>query len=429
MDTIEKGRFPGDIVPALLHGWKRIVLCAVIMAMLFGAGGLAWGAMRMADVDARQTERDSYDLAMERYQLQKAALETEISALNSSIVKQQTYLEESVLMALDPYDFYEGTVALQLHTDYQILPGMAYQTPDPKEALRSAYTESLSSQQLLEAMAAGVQGDVRYMAELVTAQNSNGGLTVTVRFGENEGAQLLLDLVAAHLEAVQTHISDTVAEQPQAVVTQGVVHRLDPSLATTQQTKTEKLADTVKTINTVKTRLTDLVKPTLDANTWSAITKHLVLLPVLGALIGVVLCAAVMFWVYSGGSRVLTGTQLREQLGIKALGLYNPARSAYTAKDIAGRFPAHTSILLTGSRSSRHMENLAQELAKAMPHTTVVCCGSLLEEVEALEAMAQCDGVILAQVCYRSTCAEVQRQKQLIEDHGKKVLGCVLLEK
>lgn len=420
MDHAQIYIFPGLLLPALRHCWRKAVVFALILAVLFAAGGLLWGGLRMADADARRTEKESYDLALDRYNAQREALEIQIDALTVSIRKQQDYLSQSVLMALDPYNFYEGRVSVQLHTDYQILPGMTYQDPDPSNALRTAYTESLESPELLQAMAAAVNGDVRYMAELLVIQKTDSGLTVDVRYADAQGARLLLEQVVAHLRAAHTAINANVAEHTVTVTNQGVAHRLDPSLAAAQQAKGDKLTETVKTLTTVKTRQTDLVKPTLELNSWSAVGRRIVLLVLLGGLLGGCGYLAAALWLYEAGSRLVAPAQL-EQLEIPSLGLYAPE---YTKLDLAARLPVEGTVLLTGSRPSAQLEQLARELAQT--GRKVVCVTDIIKDVRGLQALQECDIVVLVQPRFDTVCTELLEQKKRMVDYGKPLFGCVI---
>lgn len=417
----EYSLFPSLLLPALRRCWRKAVLWALIAALVLAAGGLAWGCLHMADQEARQSEQDSYALALERYNTQREALEVQIDALTVSIGKQQDYLAHSLLMNLDPYHFYEGCLSLQLHTDYQILPGMTYQDPDPTDGLRTAYTQILESPPLLQAMAEATQADVRYMAELLEAKKTESGLAVAVRFGDAALARQLLDLVANHLQAAQTAIGTDVAAHTITLTDQGVAHRLDAALATAQQTKGDKLAETVKTLTTLKNRQTDLVKPAPGIHTWKAVAKRIVLLTLAGGLLAGIAYLVVTLWIYGAGSRVL-GSQQLEQLSIKSLGVYAPE---YTRLDLDQRLPPEGTILLAGSCHSGQLEQLAKELTRQ--GRKVEFAVGITRQVQALRALQQCDGVVLAPVRFAATCAELLEQKQLIADYEKPLLGCVIL--
>ena len=423
MDQTQKTISPADVLAAVLCHWKGAIVCALVLALLCGMGGLIWGGVRMADTQARQEERDAYEQAMSRYNTQKNALEAQLDSLTESVSRQRDYLDHSLLMALDPYDFYQGTITLQLHTDYQILPGMDYQDPDPTGALQDAYIECLESGTLLQAMAQAVEQDVRYMAELLVVSSSEKGLVVDVRYAHAEGAALLVEQVKAHLEANMASVKESVAEHTLTLTELGVAHRLDASLAATQQAKSDKLTDTVKTFNTVKTRQTDLVKPSLQPNTWAAVGKRIALLALLGAALGAALYFAVQLWIYSGGDRLLSGRQ-PEAMGIKNLGC---DLGEYTIADLSARLPQNGKLLITGSVAAQRRQQLAQALEQTMPGVQICCVDGITGNVEALEALRNCDHILLAEVRFATHSAHLKAQKQLIEDYGKTLLGCLLL--
>ena len=423
MDQSNKNISPADVVPALARCWKKALLCALVLGLLFGLGGLAWGGQRMADAQLRREEVAAYEHALSRYNAQREAIEVQLDALTDSVHLQQDYLDHSLLMALDAYDFYEATLTLQLHTAYQILPGMSYQDPDPTGALRDAYKESLESGALLQAMAQAVEQDVRYMAELLVVRNTENGLAVDVRYATPEGAALLLEQVGAHLEGSRESILP-VAEHTVTLTDLGVAHRLDPSLAATQQAKSEKLAETVKAFNTAKTRQNDLVRPTLEPSTWAAVGKRILLIALLGAALGGGLYLAAQLWIFSDGNRILSAGQL-EAMGIRFQGL---DRGAYTESDLAARLPRGGKLLITGSLAAKRRQQLAEALKRLAPGVEILCLDGITRNVDALEALQSCDGVLLAEVRFATATAEVQLEKQRIEDYGKELIGCLLVD-
>lgn len=424
MDQMHKRILPRDVLKALMKCWRGAVLWALILALVAGVGGLLWGCRRMSDSQNRESEQADYALALSRYHAQKEALEVQLQVLTESIEQQQAYLDTSLLMALDAYDFYTGTAVLQLHTDYQILPEMTYQDPNPAAELLKAYARALESGSLPEAMANAVDGDVRYMAELLTVSQGESSLTVGVRYRNAEGARLLLDQVLIALAAQTDPISATVAEHTADLTDMGVVHSMDASLAAAQRDKGDKLADTVKTLTTIRTRQTDLVAPTLGPNTWSAVGKRILLFALAGWILGAGAYLALQLWIYSDGDRLLSFGQA-EALQLKVLGM---DQGAYTVADISARLPQGGQLLLTGSLPSRRRQELADALAQAMPETQILCARGITDSLEALQALRSCDRVLLAEVRFATSMEQLRAEKQLIEDYGKELIGCLLVD-
>ena len=149
MDRDEQVIFLKDLLFAVLYQWKKILLAALAFAVLLG--GYA-AAKNVGNVPSEQAEQQ-YQKDLEQYQIEKAALEQNIERTEQKIRAQQEYMENSLLMQLDPYAFFEGTMQLCIATDYQIQPGMAYQNPDYTKSVLSAYQAMLGGEYLLSQIA------------------------------------------------------------------------------------------------------------------------------------------------------------------------------------------------------------------------------------------------------------------------------------
>lgn len=81
-----------DLCFAIVRGWKWIVAAMVILALTFGlAQGIAGN--------------------------QSSTSEESFAALDDRIDSQTSYLENSILMQLDPYNVYEATANLHITKD------------------------------------------------------------------------------------------------------------------------------------------------------------------------------------------------------------------------------------------------------------------------------------------------------------------------
>ena len=75
------------------------------------------------------------------------------------------------------------------------------------------------------------------------------------------------------------------------------------------------------------------------------------------------------------------------------------------------------------------MEKVVATLTQALPGRTVICGGSLLESLTAIEALPKCDAVLLVERCGLSRYSQVGAQMEAVAGVNKKLLGCVVVEK
>ena len=131
-----------------------------------GAGALKQMTKGRHISAAKQQE---YDNSMDQYAISKASLEKEVENIKASLESQNEYMEKSVLMNINPYDEYVTAAAFYVGTDYQIMPGMAYQDPNTASSIMQAYVMIQNGDMynyVLNGMSAPL--DRRYLQELVT---------------------------------------------------------------------------------------------------------------------------------------------------------------------------------------------------------------------------------------------------------------------
>ena len=118
-----------DLMFAVLRRWRPIILIAIIFALLLGGFKAVRGLGQMKDAEYVASKQQEYDNSMDQYEMSKERLEKEIENIKASLESQNDYMENSVLMNINPYDEYTTAVSFYVATDYQIMPGMAYQNP------------------------------------------------------------------------------------------------------------------------------------------------------------------------------------------------------------------------------------------------------------------------------------------------------------
>lgn len=426
-----------DLIFAALYQWRKILIAALVLALLFG-GFQAVKLHRNGSVD--QT------VVLEQKTLDEIVrLEAVLEDIEISIENHQTYLAESILMSMDPSQVYLAGADIYVDTGYQVLPDATYQTPDKTTAVLRAYQAYLSDDAVLDAVAEDMSTSSRYLSELVKFEiltSSVNTISITVMYPDAEGAQTILNAFIDNLDAATEHISTSIAEHSISVTAYQTGARTDWTLSKTQTEANDRLTTLNEMLSTTQASLDKLqVSDVLDAPTSP------VLLAVVGAVLGV--CAVVgIAWVrHIATDKVYSARTLNAQTGIKVLNCI-PASPKMNfidrwLKNLEGRAVSDTQIAIAAATVRNYCINTAHllivsdctpaawdSLLNLLTQAGIQSAyhGSLLQDPAALDALGSCDAVLLIEQCGHSKNVNVEKAMEIIHDQGKQLIGCVLLD-
>lgn len=445
-----------DLVFAALHQWKKILIVAVIFAVLLGGFKGITGVTSLNDPDMLAQISQQNKIQKDRYDAEKAALAMQVSHLLTSIQNQQVYLDNSPLMKLDPYSHFEGTAVLYVDSGYKIQPGMTYQNPDPTSSIIAAYDNLLLSSTSLQKMADLIGVDALYLPDLVQLESaqsednyndqmSQNLMIIHVKAATEEDANLILQVVTQQIKSNQKSISESISSHSLSTVEWTVTPKVDPELAEVQQNANMQMDQLMKDLNAVQEKQSLLTLPVYQGETVGAVLKQAVIFAVIGALAGTFLAVAVIWVYHCSTDKVFSIRTLADRTGVKIIGaLYDGSafqklhiiegrnitdpqvQAAMLATSIRNRLPENSSLLLTGAVAQEHRQVLIQALTAAIPGLQIISSQDITQSAEALEQLAICDSVVLVEQCMVSNYEGVNRRIELIRDHNKQLLGCVL---
>lgn len=441
-----------DLVFVALRQWRKILIVAVIGALVAGvyAGISGWNSLK--DVEAQEYDLAHQQLLQESHEIKKESLEQQISTLEDGIAHQYTYLEESVLMQLDPYAYYEGYLSLYMDTGYQILPGMDYQNPDKTSQVVANYDIILKGEESLQTLAGEMGIEEKYLLELITTENPSQNrsmLNIQVKCPDQESAEKLLDILFQQIEAAQERVSKAVTEHEIVVIEQYVRQQIDTNLSKLQQGEVDRLIELMNSLDAVQQEKKELELPMIQTVSVSSVLKKAVVITVLGGVLGAFAVAGVAWVMHIAGGKVYSARMLQSWTGVKVLGSVpapepnnridrwlrklerkescDPAEKIKLIALNTASFVADTKrVLITGSVDTEYSSLLADALRQTAPNTEVVMSGNILCSADAIKALMQTDAVVLVETCNVSRYDEVASKAKLIGDHGKSIVGCVL---
>ena len=433
--------FIKDLLFAALYQWRRILIAALVFALL-----LAGMATVFQWKNASPTQPEQLQTEEEAYQKQKLLLETKRAHILKLIDSQQTYNATSALMLLDPCSVYKATVQLMVQTDYQILPGMTYQNPDNTDAILQAYAVYLKGEDILQSAAEALDLNTKHLSELISVEQKSGSirsLAITIFFYSAEGAEQILNAVTNCVQTAKPQIEQAVGAHSINTISSGVSEQIDLTIADKQTTATTRVDTLKKSLADVDAQLSALQAPVFSGNNLSS--KAILILSVIGGILGAGLTACIAWVRHIAGTKVYSARTLRNRTGIRILscipapGKQNPIdrwlnklegrnldenQAVLAAVTIRNHCLPGKKVLIACDRDCTYPA-FADAIEKA--GVQAVFSGSLIRDAAALEALPDCDAVVLLAKCGCTTNDDIERSIELIADHGKQMLGCVLL--
>ena len=467
-----------DLMFAVLRRWRSIILVGIIFALLLGGFKAFRGLGQMKDAEYVASKQQEYDNSMDQYEMSKERLEKEIENIKVSLESQNDYMENSVLMNINPYDEYTTSASFYVATDYQIMPGMAYQNPNTASSIMAAYMSMIQNGELyntvLKRMDPGL--DLRYLQELVTVEPDydNNMFHVRVISNTEEGAEEIMSLLMESLSEYQAAITqkigphllnviqDTQVPGPSAAPGSGETNKT-PEVYTTVDLELEKKQQDqsarTQTLNqslTDKTKeLNELKEPANTLPSTGSTLKSSVKYGVLGGVLGVFLAVFFICVAFLMSDKLVNERELRRRYGLMVLGVFDSGEkkrlfasadrfldrlegtsarkmsSAQVCSVVAANVMNYVGeakqILLVTSTGTEALDTVNGVLSAALPSLTLISGGNLDREADAIRKAASCDAVILVEKRKASSFTGIERELEIVKSLDKKILGCIVL--
>ena len=450
-----------DLMFAVFHKWRPLILVAVICGLLLGGVKGFMTYKEQSDPEVRKEADLTYSADLELYEKNKDTYEKEIENLRTDIANQQDYLDNSIWINMSPYDVGEARVDLYVSTGYTIMPGMTYQNRDYTDTILQAYQSMLTSSAVMEDIAKKVGTEPRYLQELVTVTigtiGTNGNqfsrlLTIDVNHTSEEKAKEVLDAFLVYIEEMKTQITASIGEHTVSTVSESVSSMVNLDLADLQKKQVQKLTDLNDSLQEKQTELDELVEPKKEDSSKRAAAKDAVKFGVIGGFGGAFLVAFIVCIAFVMGDKVYSASELKDRYKVKILGRLSDGKKvgaidawlnrlegracngnpeteygliAANVKNYAGD---RKKLLITGSAAADVLERAAEALKAELGEFSVIVGNNMLEDVKTVQELPECDGVILVEQCGVSKYSAVEAEIEKTNDLGKCVVGCVVFE-
>lgn len=445
-----------DLMFAVFHKWRSIILTAVILGILLGGYKLGTGLMNREANGDIQTVQADFAEDVDLFERTNRMYELEIGLLKERVEAQEDYFTNSVLMQLNPYSKNVASAGVFIKTDLlDRMNGTYVLMSDDADGILKAYEQVIKRAEGIERIS-GTAIEPRYLMELITTSVDYAGnmLNVTVAYKEEAGAQEILEMLLSNLKKEYTEIQSKFGNHELIFMdeTSGII--TDPGLVNTQRNYSDSLSNLQKSLADKEKALEDLTPPS-QPSALSAVSslksgiKYGILGGVLGAFLSV-FCICVAFLM---SDKMSSEKELKSRFGLRILGVFAQISKKRPLSGVdrwldrmegkTSRKPAEVyeimavnvknymeegqKILILGSASNGKISEIAEELRRRVPGAEIQVGQDMEQYAETLRLLPEAGQVILVEERGKSKYEEIQNQVEVIRSLNKDIIGCVVV--
>lgn len=460
----------GKLLLRALHGWRRILVGSLIIAVVFGAWMLYSNRKNKASIEANyksyQSAKKTYDATLSEYESSQQRIQDRLSNI-------QNYLDTSAIMQINPY--YCKTAA----ATYEVtLP----ETVDVSETSVTDGSSSSSGQSVSTGITNVklydlIQSYLKYIAtgdfyedvaeknslseadikELVTTDydNVSGVFTVSVRYSDADISNAVLDDIVDALAKEQEHLSETVGTHTLTLVNRSTSTLVDEDTVTKQSNRLNSVTSLTNTLNNFTTAKNNLNAP---ASVSPYSRGHVIRQGIKGAVAGFVggfillMFIAVIRVLHRG--TIFSDDELMNRTGVRMVGRFPSERSGARGpldrwiekKEMAGagkgnfdtevqrlyeriRNMAGTDkrILLVTTCKEDTVKRIADGLSRAAvtgnSGITFAQAPDFIEDPDSIGALQTCDAAVIVEKFDESRYQDAVEEIQIVDEAGVNILG------
>ena len=452
-----------DMLYWILRQWRRILVGAMVIALLAGLYQVYQGVSTMLDEDSLQKAQNKYEIAIRDYEATGERLRKSIEILQEQSANQQEYNEKSILMKIDPMNKWVGEFQVYIDSKYQINPNLTYQNLDMTNRLISAYASYLRSGELYQEILEQDPDidEIRFLTEIydVVADPATSTITVNCVGAKETDVQRLLNLIKTEFAEQYEMVRSAIGDHDYNILTESVYSTIDLTLDETQKSNLLSITEYSNKIGETTEELTDWENSPKPRAEYGVIhtAKQAVKYVILGGVIGVIVMCIWFAVKYAVSDTVKTDSDWRN-FSISLLGhifrnekkkKFLPGLDAFIDR-IFGRTRTVTQeqsctlaarsigaalkeqgfseAALVGKLPEDLAETLCRQASATEQCVSLRCVGDVLTDPAAARALEDGSQVLLLAERYVTRNADIEQTLTLLKAWGKTVLGAVVIE-
>lgn len=453
-----------DLLYRVLLQWRKIVIGAIIIAILVGLYRFATTFMVVLDPDKLREAEEQYNIVLNDYNAKGEQLRTTINNLRDSSRNQQEYNDKSVIMTIDPLNKWVGSVVIYVDSKYQIDPNLTYQNIDNTNRLISAYSRYLTGGELYKEIIekTDIVDEIRFLTEILSVSVDTGSSSITIQcIGKSEDdVKEILDLVKVGMNSKYESIASAIGDHSCDVLMESMYTTIDLDMDARQKANLQAINDYSIQIGGTNEELTELSKEPLPKAEYGVeySVKEGIKFIIFGGIAGILIMGIIFAAKYAVSATVKTDDDW-ENLGIHVLaqiheerpkkkflhkfdewldrklgGITNkvglPDQCKLAANNLSAVLKEKdlTEGVLTGDLPTELTANIVDDMNKAGAAQEFRYAGDILSDPEAASKLSDVTEVVLMGQNTKTRLDSIQKECTLLKAWGKEIIGVVVVE-
>ena len=284
---------------ALKH-WRVAVLTALVGAVVVGGTKCTVELVQVSQPEVVEERHIKYEGELALYQQEGDIIRKDMEALETSIQQQTEYNANSLLMEIDPYNEWVGSVDFYVETDWQVLPELSVQAQNPANQIVRVYNAYITNGELYRYINDRLTQpmEIRFLREVLSASAdaTNYLIHFSVRGASEADCEELLTLIEEGMRAKQSEIESSVGEYELQTTNRSAYSRVNYDLEQMQKDNRQAIEDATTALSAKKfeqleweKKEEDIEKPVMGKRSavvsgikWAFITGCILLFGILG---------------------------------------------------------------------------------------------------------------------------------------------------
>ena len=452
-----------DMLYRVMKQWRRIIVGAVIIALLAGIYRFATTIIVILDPEKLAEAEDKYQILVDDYEATGERLKTRISNLRDNSKNQQEYNDKSVIMTIDPMNKWVGSFVIYVDSKYQIDPTLTYQNIDRTNRLLTAYAGYLTGGELYNEILekTTIVDEIRFLTEILSFSVDSGSSSITARcIGKSDtDVREILELTKTGIKNKYNTIYSTIGDHSCEVLMESMYTTIDLDMDARQKANLQAIGDYAIAIGETNEELSEWEKedePKQEYGVWFS-TKESIKFIIFGGIIGVFVMGIYYAVKYAMTATVKTDDDW-EMLGIPVLAqIYEESSNKHFRKidkwidrTLGGKtdeidkavqcqLAANNLIavlkdkdlsegVLIGNMPIEQTSSIIDNMNSAGTKQTFRYAGDILKEPEAAQKLNDAAKVILMGHNGKTRIETIQKEQILLKAWGKEAIGVIVVE-
>ncbi len=463
-----------DLVQLLLlcvRKWKIVCITAIVLACLLAGVKCIKGIGDIRSGSALEKEANA-ETTLEQYELSKEVYEGQIQKFKDEVARNDIYEQNSILINLDPNNYYSAFVTYYIDTDYKVMPDKTYQDIDHSGDVLSSYVYFLQSDQCMSYVKDKTQEsiDLKYLSELISVTRDGHLLNIEVVGDTADRATNIInalgDAIASYKKEVDNKVyahSIELIEYSKAADTSrsgSLDATANNSYVVNKQKAFNDRKDSINnSIVSTYDKLNKLVEPSESGsseNSMKSVAKSGIKFGIIGAVLGAFAAMGCIVFKAIFESKLINAGELSEVYGLLVLGDYKSKKKSSKFEDTLYKmsygnatpskedfmkvFAANVktfiksaadknidAISLVGAVPTADINDMVQSVNRLNGDNVLEAAGDVLTDAGAINSIKDRKYMIIA-VDRNTSNNELRAQIIKLQNLNKEVIGAVLFD-